>query len=106
MKSALQKQRDKSATGYRQEQEVSQESIRELLQKLETELDGSESMDDETRELLTRIDNNIDQILEDSEPNSPEMEQLIDMEARFAANHPMAERIVRELIATLSRIGI
>lgn len=85
---------------------MSQESIRELLQKLETELDRSESMDDETRALLSRIDNNIDQLLEDSEPNSPEMEQLIDMEARFAATHPMAERIVRELIATLSRIGI
>tara|TARA_A100000171_G_C2139515_1_gene153610 strand:- start:1215 stop:1472 length:258 start_codon:yes stop_codon:yes gene_type:complete len=85
---------------------VSQESIRQLLENLETELNRNESMDDETRALLTRLDNNIDQMLEDSEPNSPEMEQLIDMEARFAANHPVAERIVRELIATLSRIGI
>lgn len=52
---------------------MSQESIRQLLEKLESELKRNESMDDETRALLTRIDNNIDQMLEDSEPNSPEI---------------------------------
>jgi len=34
------------------------------------------------------------------------MDDVVALEARFAANYPVAEKIVRELVDSLSRIGI
>jgi hypothetical protein len=85
---------------------LNQERVKELLRELRAELSQAEVLDEETRELAEKVDRDIDDLLEASEPISPELEDAIALEARFAVNHPVAERIMRELIATLGRIGI
>ncbi|MEX0738496.1 MAG: DUF4404 family protein [Pseudohongiella sp.] len=85
---------------------MSQDKVKRLLEELRTELSGTDTLDADTRELAEKVDRNIDELVESSQPNSPELDDAIALEARFAATHPVAERIMRELIATLSRIGI
>lgn len=85
---------------------MTQDRVKTLLAQLQTELSKAEDLDEETLALAQQLDDDIDALLERQEPNSPEMENAIALEARFAANHPVAERILREIIATLGRIGI
>lgn len=85
---------------------MTQDRVKTLLTQLKAELSKAEDLDEETLALAQQLDSDIDALLERQEPNSPEMENAIALEARFAANHPVAERIVREIIATLGRIGI
>ncbi|WP_058022258.1 DUF4404 family protein [Pseudohongiella spirulinae] len=85
---------------------MTQDRVKTLLAQLQAELSKAEDLDEETLALAQQLDDDIDALLERQEPNSPEMDNAIALEARFAANHPVAERIVREIIATLGRIGI
>lgn len=85
---------------------MNQDKVKRLLEELRAELSNTETLDEDTRELAEKVDKNIDDLIEASQPNSPELDDAIALEARFAATHPVAERIMRELIATLSRIGI
>lgn len=86
---------------------MSQERIKGLLQQLQQELSASAEVDAETLALVRQLDEDIDQWLEAAEDvNSPLMDDAIALEARFAASHPVAERLLREVIDTLARIGI
>ena len=85
---------------------MSQERVKQLLSELRAELASTDSLDEETLALARKLDVDIDQVIEKSEPRVPELEDAIALEARFAANHPVAERIVRELVAVLGRMGI
>lgn len=85
---------------------MSQDRVKELLSELRSELASADSLDEETLELARKLDKDMDLMIEKSEPMVPELEDAIALEARFAATHPVAERIVRELIAVLGRMGI
>ncbi len=86
---------------------MNQEKIKALLQELQQELSGATQVDADTLALVKQLDSDIEQWLEAAEDvNSPLMEDAIALEARFAANHPVAERLIREVIDTLGRIGI
>ncbi len=85
---------------------MNQDKVKQLLEELRAELSNTDALDEDTRALAEKVDRNIDDLVEASQPNSPELDDAIALEARFAATHPVAERIMRELIATLSRIGI
>lgn len=85
---------------------MNQDRVKQLLVELRAELSQTDTLDDDTRELARKVDKNIDDLIDASEPNAPVMDDAIALEARFAARHPVAERIMRELIATLGRIGI
>ncbi len=86
---------------------MSQERIKALLQQLQQELANTTTVDADTLAQVKQLDSDIDQWIEDAEDvNSPLMEDAIALEARFAANHPVAERLIREVIDTLGRIGI
>lgn len=86
---------------------MDQDKIRGLLAQLQKELSSGESLDSETLELVKQLDKDVDSLIESSENNNaPVMDDAIALEARFAARHPVAERLVRELIDTLGRIGI
>ena len=77
------------------------------MAQLQKELGTGEKLDSETLELVKQLDKNVDSLIESSENNNaPVMDDAIALEARFAATHPVAERLVRELIDTLGRIGI
>lgn len=85
---------------------MSQERVKQLLSELRAELASADTFDEETLELARKLDQDMDLMIDKSEPLVPELEDAIALEARFAASHPVAERIVRELVAVLSRMGI
>ena len=86
---------------------MSETRIRELLDELDRELTRSEELDQETLDAVRKLDQDIDEVIRSSEQkNSPVMDDAIALEARFAATHPVAERLVRELIAALGRMGV
>jgi hypothetical protein len=86
---------------------VSQERIKLLLTELQAELAQADEVDPGTLEMVRKLDADIDQFIDTAESqNSPVLDDAIALEARFAANHPVAERLLRELIDSLGRIGI
>lgn len=85
---------------------MSQERVKQLLSELRAELASADSLDEETLELARKLDTDMDKMIERSEPHVPELDDAIALEARFAANHPVAERIMRELVEVLGRMGI
>ena len=86
---------------------MSQEKIKGLLQQLQQELSATTEVDADTLARVKQLDSDLDHWIEAAEDvNSPVMDDAIALEARFAANHPVAERLIREVIDTLGRIGI
>lgn len=87
---------------------MSNEKLQELLSRLREELQQSE-LDDETRSSVEELGADIDDLL-DSESDRTDTASVLDranlLEASFATEHPTAERIVREVIETLVRMGI
>jgi hypothetical protein len=87
---------------------VSDTRIKELIKELLEELEAAETIGPETVETARQLEASI-QDLVDPEVDTSEntiMDDAIALEASFAASHPVAEKIIRELINTLSRIGI
>ena len=84
------------------------EKIRNLLERLRDELRDSE-LDAETRRLVSDLDADIHDLLDpdkpDVEPDSI-VERAREIEAGFRAEHPTAVRILNEVMAALSRMGI
>ncbi len=87
---------------------MSQERLRELLQQLHEELSDPDGLDEETLEMARQLDEDIHRALdpEQEDPENPLMDSAVSLEARFATEHPLAERVVRELIDALGRMGI
>lgn len=88
------------------ENDVGQDKVRFLLSELNQELATAENLDQETLDLARKLEKDMELLIERSEPVSAELENAIALEARFAATHPVAERILRELVAVLGRMGI
>lgn len=87
---------------------MSEQRVKESMKELMSELDSTENVDQATTEAAKRLESDIHDLVNpevDSSENTV-MDDAISLEASFAANHPVAEKIVRELINTLSRIGI
>lgn len=86
---------------------MNQDKLRQLLAQLQEELAHDAALDNETLLLLKQLDRNVDALIASAQDvNAPVMDDAIALEARFAATHPVAERLLREFIDTLSRIGI
>lgn len=77
--------------------------LTQLLAELEDELGNERALDADTRELLARLSSDIERLTE--EGDSP-LKRARQLESRFAATHPVAERIARELADTLAKMGI
>jgi hypothetical protein len=77
---------------------VRSKRTRQLIADLNKELNSSGSLDPETRELLRRLN-------EDVDPASA-LDRAKRLESQFAASHPVVERIARELVDTLAKMGI
>ena len=85
---------------------MSSERVRELLKQLRAELSGAD-VDDETAALMRQLDSDIQHTLDASgHPGDALTERAKEVEVRFALNHPVAERIVRELVDSLAKIGV
>ena len=87
---------------------MSNDRIKKLLTQLQGELSATK-VDDETRELLQQLETDIEDLLDAStETSSPEMalEGARRLDSDFAARYPTAERVVREIVDTLAKMGV
>ena len=87
---------------------MNEEKVKALLDELLNEIRQSEYQDDEVLASAEQLEADIAALLNpdvDSSDNTV-MDDMIALEARFASNYPVAEKIVRELVNSLSRIGI
>lgn len=83
---------------------MSKERLRELLAELSTELNEASDVDDDTRELLGELHDDIDRLT--GEDHDSAVDRAKNLESRFAANHPVAARIAREFADLLAKMGI
>jgi chorismate mutase len=85
---------------------MSNERIRALLKELRTELDTKE-LDAETLALIREVDAGIQSVLDSSgNPVDAMVNRAKALEVKFSVNHRVAERILREIIDTLAKIGV
>ena len=87
---------------------MSEKRIKELMVELISELEKAENVDTETVQVARKLETDIEDLVNPEIDTSGHtvMDDAVALEAAFAANHPMAERIIRELINSLSRLGI
>jgi len=87
---------------------VSEQRIRELMVELINELEKADSVDEDTVKVARKLEADIEDLMNPAVDSSDStvLDDAIALEASFAASHPMAEKIVREFINTLSRMGI
>lgn len=87
---------------------MSEQRLKELMSALIAELQDNDGVDPDTLELARKLDVDIEELTDpDVESDSASMlDDAIALEARFAASHPVAEKTIRELINSLSKIGI
>jgi hypothetical protein len=87
---------------------MSNEKIRELLARLQDEVQDTE-LDADTRSSLRELDADIHELL-DSATSEQKISSVTEraklLEAQFAISHPTAERFIREVIDTLAKIGV
>jgi hypothetical protein len=87
---------------------MSNEKIRELLDKLHEEVQKTE-VDANTRSSLKELDSEIHDLLESSTSEqkvSSVVEQAKLLEAEFAIKHPTVERFMREVTDILAKMGV
>ena len=87
---------------------MSNEDIRRALTNLHTALESTDDVDPELEALLKDVDADIHRVLdEDSDDGLEGLQERLDgLAADFAAQHPQAERFLRELVDALGKLGI
>lgn len=86
---------------------MSQEKIQQLLADLHEEIRVGGANDAETRSMLEALDTDIHALLADESNKSENLlERAKQLETRFAANHPVAERFTQEVIEILVKMGL
>jgi len=78
--------------------------IRTLLAELNRELKSTGEIDAETRKLLSKLNDDLDELAPGSDDTLSDSAR--ELESRFAATHPVAERITREIADLLAKMGI
>ena len=86
-----------------------EQELKQLLNKLHQTLETTDTVDAETLQMVRELEEDLDRLAahnpEDRDYDSlKERAQLLD--ARFAAEHPTAERFLREMIDLLAKVGI
>lgn len=87
---------------------MTEERIKTLLHKLRTEVDNAQAVDADTVKRARKLEADIQDLVnpEVASDHTTVLDDAIALEASFAANHPVAEKIIRELINSLSKMGI
>lgn len=87
---------------------MSSERIRQLLAELREEAKQT-AIDDETRSSLRELDSDIHELL-GSSTTEPARKHVLEraelLEAKFAVDHPAVERMIREVMDALVKIGV
>lgn len=85
------------------------DTLKSLLSSLNEVLENTEAVDEETLALVHELDEEIHRLTAGG-ASDDDYEGVIDqaksMEARFAVDHPVAERFLREIIDALAKVGI
>ena len=87
---------------------MSEQRIKELINELIKELESTDGVAEEAVSVARQLEGKIDD-LDNPEVDTSQntiLDDAIALEASFAARHSVAEKLIRELINTLSRIGI
>ncbi len=88
---------------------MTEKSLKTLLNELQELLEKTDQIDPETRKLVRDLDAEVDRLL-DPESADNDFDSVVDharsVETRFAVDHPVAERFLREIIDALSKVGI
>jgi hypothetical protein len=84
---------------------MSKERIRELLSQLRQEISQTD-VDDELQKMIAELDDDIHAVIENDDDVNAVVERAKEVEAGFATNYPTAERVMREVIDALVRMGI
>ena len=86
---------------------MTDKNLHELLTELNRELESINEIDPETRTLVKDLDEDINRLLENGDDDYDNVvDRAKSIETRFAVDHPVAERFLREIIEALSRVGI
>ena len=87
---------------------MSSERLQEIIDELVQELAQSETPNEEADAALAKLRTGIESLSASSQmqENDSLLDDAIALEARFAASHPVAEKLLREFIENLSRLGI
>jgi len=88
---------------------MNEKSLKELLNELQETLEKTDQIDPETRKLVRDLDEEVNRLLDPESPDN-DYDSVVDhakaVETRFAVDHPVAERFLREIIDALSKVGI
>ena len=86
---------------------MAQENLRELLAQLHARLGNADSLDSESRKLLTTLSDDIERALgrtsEDTEPARTSLEGIA---VQLEADHPAIANVLRQLVDALGKAGI
>ena len=89
---------------------MSTERIKSILKKLHEDLASKQKVDPELKKLLQNLDKDIHELLAKGVQGRAEATDLKSragaLAVDFEARHPQAEKIIRELIDTLEKMGI
>ncbi len=86
---------------------MSTKRIKELLQQLQTELkDVNEDLDGETKQQISKLDTELNELLNRSMQPQDLYEGIMQLEYGFLNKHPMAANLMRGIVDMLSKTGI
>lgn len=91
---------------------MARENLRELLAQLHARLGQADSLDEESRQLLTTLSHDIERALgrpperATSEATAPSRNSLEEAAVQLEADHPALANIVRQLVDALGKAGI
>jgi hypothetical protein len=86
---------------------MAQENLRELLAQLHTRLGQAQSLDPESRKLLTALSRDIEHALgRASQETAPARSSLEGAAVKLELEHPALATVVRQIIDALGNAGI
>jgi len=88
--------------------EMSKETIQDLVNRLRQEIKVT-PVDEDTRALMQQLDTELDELLDpevDSTDSASVFDKAEQLEARFASEYPVAERVLREIVDMLTKMGV
>ncbi|TNC93055.1 DUF4404 family protein [Thalassolituus sp.] len=80
--------------------------LKAQLEQLHQALSSGPELDDESRELLSRIAGDIDSLDIDADDTSDLSDLIQEQAIRFDQEHPALSATLRQLIDTLGRMGV
>ncbi len=91
---------------------MDKQELASLLKKLQTELESGQAVDEQLKQSLQALDQDIQKMLAQGSPlTRPDDEASLgeraqEIEARFATEHPYLANTLRDVMDTLGKMGI